>query len=44
MLRPLFQDDLHIVNALDIPTNDPTYIEELVSERLWGPSVLFVDE
>lgn len=38
------QDDLHIVNALDIPTNDPSYLEELAEERLWGPSVLFVDD
>lgn len=40
----LGQDDLHVVNNLEIPTDDPTYIEELVKTRNWGPSVLFVDE
>ena len=40
----LFQDDLHIVNALDLPTNEPSYLEELAEERQWGPSILFVDE
>ncbi|XP_065335252.1 large ribosomal subunit protein uL4m [Cloeon dipterum] len=40
----LAQDDLHIVESLDIPTDDQQYIEELVQARMWGPSVLFVDE
>ncbi|KAK3929449.1 39S ribosomal protein L4, mitochondrial [Frankliniella fusca] len=40
----LAQDDLHIVNALDIPTNEPSYLEDLAEERQWGPSVLFVDD
>ncbi|KAJ1519460.1 hypothetical protein ONE63_004748 [Megalurothrips usitatus] len=40
----LAQDDLHIVNSLDIPTNDPGYLEELAEERKWGPAVLFVDD
>ncbi|XP_034249733.1 39S ribosomal protein L4, mitochondrial [Thrips palmi] len=40
----LAQDDLHIVNSLDIPTNDPTYLLDLAEERLWGPSVLFIDD
>lgn len=40
----LAQDDLHIVNNLEIPTDDPKYMEELVKNRNWGPSVLFVDE
>ncbi|KAH7942241.1 hypothetical protein HPB49_022267 [Dermacentor silvarum] len=37
------QDDLKIVDSLDIPTNDSKYLLKLVDERLWGPSVLFVD-
>lgn len=44
MTTILFQDDLHIVNALDVPTNDPSYLLELAEERLWGPSILFIDE
>lgn len=40
----LAQDDLHIVDSLEIPTEESAYIEELVKSRLWGPSVLFVDE
>ena len=40
----LFQDDLHIVNSLEIPTDDPKYVEDLVENRNWGPSVLLVDE
>lgn len=39
----LAQDDLYIVNDLEIPSNKPSYIEELIEERHWGPSVLFVD-
>lgn len=37
------QDDLHVVDSLEIPSEDSDYIEELVKSRLWGPSVLFVD-
>lgn len=37
------QDDLHVVEHLEIPTEDPNFIEELVKSRNWGPSVLFVD-
>lgn len=37
------QDDLHVVNNLEIPTTEPGYIEDLVYQRNWGPSVLFVD-
>lgn len=40
----LAQDDLHVVDSLDIPTDEPQYIEELIESRNWGPSVLFVDE
>ncbi|XP_077538157.1 mitochondrial ribosomal protein L4 [Haemaphysalis longicornis] len=37
------QDDLKIVDSLDLPTHDSKFLEKLVDERLWGPSVLFVD-
>lgn len=37
------QDDLKIVDSFDLPTNDPKFLENLVEERFWGPSVLFVD-
>ncbi|XP_050304650.1 39S ribosomal protein L4, mitochondrial [Anthonomus grandis grandis] len=37
------QDDLHIVDSLEIPSEESSYLEELVKSRLWGPSVLFVD-
>ncbi|XP_059488346.1 large ribosomal subunit protein uL4m [Neocloeon triangulifer] len=40
----LAQDDLHIVESLDIPTDEKEYMEQLVESRNWGPSVLFVDE
>lgn len=39
----LAQDDLHIVDSLNIPTEDPEYIKNLLNERKWGPSALFVD-
>jgi len=32
------------VNSLEIPTDDPKYVEDLVENRSWGPSVLLVDE
>jgi hypothetical protein len=44
MFRFLFQDDMHIVNSLEIPTDDQKYIEDLVESRNWGPSVLIVYE
>ncbi|XP_050424629.1 39S ribosomal protein L4, mitochondrial [Adelges cooleyi] len=40
----LAQDDLHVVKDLEIPTDDPSYINDLVESRLWGPSVLFIDD
>lgn len=40
----LAQDDLHIVQDLNIPTEDPEFLLKLLSERLWGPSVLIVDD
>lgn len=39
----LAQDDLHIINNLEIPSDEKEYMETLVEERGWGPSVLFVD-
>ncbi|XP_031845577.2 mitochondrial ribosomal protein L4 [Nomia melanderi] len=39
----LAQDDLYIVKDLELPTEEPSYIKELIEERCWGPSVLFVD-
>lgn len=38
------QNDLHIVDSLDIPTDDPEYIEDLFASRFWGFSALFVDD
>lgn len=40
----LAQDDLHVVDNLDLPTEDPKYLQELIDVRRWGPSVLIVDE
>uniref|UniRef100_A0A182NE27 Large ribosomal subunit protein uL4m n=1 Tax=Anopheles dirus TaxID=7168 RepID=A0A182NE27_9DIPT len=39
----LAQDDLHVVRDLELPTEDPQYLKDLIAARLWGPSVLFVD-
>lgn len=39
----LIQDDLHIVDDLEIPTEDPEYIKDLLIERNWGPSALFIN-
>ncbi|KAK9507391.1 hypothetical protein O3M35_007256 [Rhynocoris fuscipes] len=38
------QDDLHIVDSLEIPTEDPQFLEDLIQERNWGLSVLFIDD
>ena len=40
----LFQQNLHIVDSLDMPEEDPEYLSNLVESRGWGLSVLFVDE
>ena len=40
----LAQDDLHVVDNLELPTEDPKYLQELIDVRQWGPAVLFVDE
>nr|CAH7754527.1 unnamed protein product [Callosobruchus chinensis] len=39
----LAQDDLHVVDNLEIPSEESSFLEELVKARNWGPSVLFVD-
>ncbi|XP_019600546.2 large ribosomal subunit protein uL4m isoform X2 [Rhinolophus sinicus] len=39
----LAQDDLHIVDSLELPTEDPQYLTELARYRRWGDSVLLVD-
>ncbi|XP_053979999.1 39S ribosomal protein L4, mitochondrial [Hylaeus volcanicus] len=39
----LAQDDLHIVKDLEIPSDEPSYVNDLIEGRHWGPSVLFVD-
>lgn len=38
------QDDLKIVDSLELPTDDPKHLEELIDHRGWGPSVLFIDD
>lgn len=39
----LAQDDLHVVNDLEIPTEDPEFIKDLMEKRKWGPSLLMID-
>lgn len=39
----LAQDDLHLVSELEFPDSKSSYVEELIKERKWGPSVLFID-
>lgn len=38
------QDDLHIVENLEIPMDDPEYLTTLADVRFWGDSVLFIDD
>lgn len=38
------QNNLHIVENLDIPDDDPEYIETLIEARGWGLSVLFIHD
>ncbi|KAK3093200.1 hypothetical protein FSP39_012563 [Pinctada imbricata] len=38
------QGYLQIVESLDIPTDDPQYLEDLFDVRFWGFSALFVDD
>ncbi|CAG4972100.1 unnamed protein product [Parnassius apollo] len=40
----LAQDDLHIVKDLEIPSDEPEYLIDLIENRNWGPSVLIVDD
>lgn len=40
----LAQDNLHIVDSLELPSEDPQYLRELIESRGWGLSVLFVDD
>ncbi|XP_065155510.1 large ribosomal subunit protein uL4m [Atheta coriaria] len=40
----LAQDDLHIVNDLELPTDEYTFLEEMAKSRNWGPSVLFIND
>lgn len=39
----LAQDDLHVVESLDMPSDDASFLEALSVERNWGLSVLFID-
>ncbi|XP_062609236.1 large ribosomal subunit protein uL4m-like [Saccostrea cucullata] len=38
------QNNLHIVDSLEIPEDDPQYIQDLIDTRFWGFSALFVDD
>ncbi|XP_014673627.1 PREDICTED: 39S ribosomal protein L4, mitochondrial-like [Priapulus caudatus] len=40
----LMQNYLHIVDTLDIPTDDSQFLEDMAEERNWGLSVLFIDD
>lgn len=40
----LAQNDLHIVDSLEIPSDEPDYIESLFASRFWGFSGLFIDD
>lgn len=33
-----------MVDSLDVPTDDPDYLRDLIKSRDWGLSVLFVDD
>lgn len=37
------QDDLHVINDLELPTDDPEFLKNLMEERKWGPSLLIID-
>jgi len=39
----MIQDDLHVVEDLELPSEDPEYLQDLVRTRNWAPSVLLVD-
>lgn len=40
----LAQGDIHVVDNLILPTDAPQFLQNLVEERKWGPSVLFIDD
>ncbi|CAH0407063.1 unnamed protein product [Chilo suppressalis] len=40
----LAQDDLHIVKDLELPSDEPDFLLDLIESRNWGPSVLIVDD
>ncbi|KPI96807.1 PREDICTED: 39S ribosomal protein L4, mitochondrial [Papilio xuthus] len=40
----LAQDDLHVVNNLELPTDESNYLADLIENRNWGPSVLIIDD
>lgn len=40
----LAQDDVHFIDRLEIPKEDPNFLLDLAKDRKWGASVLFVDE
>lgn len=40
----LAQDDLHVVKDLELPSDEPEYLVDLIERRNWGPSVLIVDD
>jgi len=39
----LAQDDLRVVDNLNLPTDEPQFVKDLISERGWGKSTLIVD-
>lgn len=40
----LAQNDLRVVERLEFPVDDAEFVRQLIGHRLWGPSVLFVDD
>ncbi|XP_037072068.1 39S ribosomal protein L4, mitochondrial-like [Pollicipes pollicipes] len=40
----LAQSDLHVVSDLGLPSAEAGFLQQLAERRLWGPSVLFVDD
>ncbi|KAL0880711.1 hypothetical protein ABMA27_001926 [Loxostege sticticalis] len=40
----LAQDDLHLIKNLELPSDEPEFLKDLIENRNWGPSVLFVDD
>ena len=44
VFKPLISDDVRIVQDLNIPSDQPEYIVNLIEDRGWGISTLFVDK